>query len=84
MKTWRIGLLGTIISALAIYFIYHQIDLPQLGAALATARYVYVLPCLLLLLLGLVTRAMRWRVLLDNGLPLHRAFSIMNVAYLVN
>ena len=72
------------ISALAIYFIYRQIDLPQLGEALVTARYVYVLPCLLLLLLGLVTRAMRWRVLLDNGLPLHRAFSIMNVAYLVN
>lgn len=84
MKAWRISILGALISATALYFIYRQIDLPQLGAALRTARYIYVLPCLLLLVLGLVTRAIRWRLLLGGDLPLHRAFSIMNVAYLVN
>jgi hypothetical protein len=39
---------------------------------------------LFFLLLGLVTRALRWQVLLNGSLVLHRAFSIMNVAYLVN
>ena len=39
---------------------------------------------LLLLFAGLITRAFRWRVLLDNELPFPRTFSIMNVAYLVN
>ena len=39
---------------------------------------------MIFLLLGLFTRAFRWRVLLANQLPFSRAFSIMNVAYLVN
>lgn len=84
MKNWRIGLLGVAISLAAIYFISRQIDYQHLQTALRTARYIYVLPCALLLVVGLVTRAMRWRVLLDDALPLHRAFSIMNIAYLVN
>jgi len=72
------------ISILAIYFIVRQIDLPALGRALVGARYIYVVPTVLLLLAGLMTRALRWRTLLSGGLPLMRAFSITNVAYLVN
>ncbi len=84
VKNWRIGLLGTAISLLAVWFFYTQVDSSQLWMSLQTANYVFVLPCMALLLLGLVTRALRWQVLLDGGLPLMRAFSIMNVAYLVN
>jgi glycosyltransferase 2 family protein len=84
VKRWRIGLLGAVCSVLAIYFIVSQVNLTQLGIALQTARYVYLIPCVALLLAGLVTRAIRWRVLLSDGLPIGRTFSIMNVAYLVN
>ncbi len=84
MKNWFWGLLGVIVSFAAIVFILRQIDLSQLQTALSQARYSYVLPCVLLLLLGLVTRAFRWRVLLDDALPLWRTFNIMNIAYLVN
>jgi glycosyltransferase 2 family protein len=84
LKRWQFGLLGGFISVLAIFFIFRQMDLPALGQALAVARYIYVLPTLLLLLLGLATRACRWQVLLSGGLPLWRAFSIVNVANLVN
>lgn len=84
MKNWFWGLLGVIVSFAAIVFILQQIDLSQLQTALSQARYSYVLPCVLLLLLGLVTRAFRWRVLLDDALPLWRTFNIMNIAYLVN
>src|SRR5690606_36722808 len=56
----------------------------RLGVALRTARYEYVLPAALLLVVGLATRAARWRVLLSGALPLGRAFSITNVSYLVN
>jgi uncharacterized protein (TIRG00374 family) len=76
--------LGTAISLLAVWFFYTQVDGTQLVASLRSANYVFVVPCLVFLLLGLVTRALRWRTLLDGGLPLMRAFSIMNVAYLVN
>jgi glycosyltransferase 2 family protein len=84
LKRWRFGLLGAVISTLAIYFIFRQMDIAALGRAFIGARYVYIIPTVLLLLAGLVTRALRWRTLLSGGLPLMRAFSITNVAYLVN
>jgi uncharacterized protein (TIRG00374 family) len=77
-------LVGVVVSVLAIYFVVSQVHIEQLGLALMRARYVYLLPTIVFLLAGLVTRAVRWRVLLSDGLPLWRAFSIMNVAYLVN
>ncbi len=84
MKRWRIGLLGVAVSLLAIYFVLSQIDVPSLRAALTEARWAYLLPTVIFLMLGLLTRAARWRLLLSGGLPYRRAFSIMNVAYLVN
>lgn len=84
MKRWRVGLLGLVVSGLAIYFVLKEVDIRALGNALADARYIFVLPTVIFLVLGLVTRAIRWRVLLSEGLPLRRTFSIMNVAYLVN
>jgi uncharacterized protein (TIRG00374 family) len=84
LKRWQIGLLGAVISILAIYFIVRQIDLVALGHALTQARYIYIIPSGLILIAGLLTRAIRWRVLLSGGLPLKRAFSITNVAYLAN
>jgi glycosyltransferase 2 family protein len=84
IKRWRIGLLGIVVTALAIYFLLSQVDVTRLASALTTARYIYVLPCVVLLVAGLVTRALRWQVLLSGGLPLRRAFSILNVTYLVN
>jgi uncharacterized protein (TIRG00374 family) len=84
LKRWRIGLLGLAVSLVAIYFIVSQVDLEQLGRALLTARYQYLLPSAALLIVGLVTRAVRWQVLLNHALPLKRAFSITNVSYLVN
>ncbi len=83
-KIIRIGIPGIIISLVAIWFIVTQIDLTLFLEALRTARYVYLVPCVLFLLLGLVTRARRWQVLLNDALVLPRAFRIMNVAYLVN
>ena len=84
MKSWRVGLLGVGISLIAVIFIYQRINVAQLVEALRLARYGCVVPCVLLLLLALVPRALRWRVLLDGDMPLIHAFSIMNVAYLVN
>jgi glycosyltransferase 2 family protein len=80
----KIGLLGVAVSLLALYFIAVQVDFELFLEAWRSARYVYLLPCVAFLLAGLVTRALRWRVLLNGDLPLARAFSIMNVAYLVN
>lgn len=85
VKRWRLGILGIVVSLAAVYFVLSQIDdLRQVETALRDARYIYLVPTIALLVAGLVTRAFRWRVLLNGQLPLRRAFSIMNVAYLVN
>lgn len=84
LKSWRIGLVGLVASLLAIYFIVSQMNIDLLGDSLRAVRYVYILPALALLIVALFPRAQRWRVLLNGALPLKRAFSIMNVAYLVN
>jgi uncharacterized protein (TIRG00374 family) len=84
LKHWRLGLMGIAVSGLAGYLIVTQINFDLFGRAWATARYGYVLPCIVFLLAGLVTRALRWQTLLSNRLSTRRAFSIMNVAYLLN
>lgn len=84
IKNWRVGLVGLAASVLAVYFISTQIDLADLGHAFQTARYEYVMLCAGLLAAGLVTRAVRWQLLLNGGLPFWRAFHIMNISYLVN
>lgn len=78
------GLLGALISVLAIYFIVSQVNLTQLIEALAQARYRYVVPVLVILALGLYTRALRWRTLLNDGIAPVKAFHILNVSYFVN
>lgn len=84
VKRWRIWGLGILVSLLAALFVLRELDFNLLGEALTQAQFVYILPCISLLLFGLLTRAMRWRVLLSSGLPFWRSFHIMNVAYLVN
>lgn len=80
----RLGLISLIVTGLAILFIVNQIDLGLFWQSLLGANYWYLVPCMLLLMLGLVTRAIRWRALLGQDFSLLRAFNIMNVAYLVN
>lgn len=80
----KIGIISTVVTLLALYFITSQLNLELFLQALATANYWYVIPCMLLLFFGLITRAFRWRVLLGNELAFSHTFNIMNVAYLVN
>jgi len=84
LKRWRIGLLGLAVSLLAVYIIVSEIDFDVLGDAIQQADWIWVVPCMALLLAGLGARALRWRLLLSGALPLGRTFNIMNVAYLVN
>lgn len=85
VRYWRAGLLGGIASLLAIYFILSQMkDVGKMWAALRSADYGWVLVSMGIIVIGLFARGARWRVLLGGALPFWRAFSITNVAYLVN
>ena len=84
MNRWRIGLPGLLLSLLATGALVAQLDLDSLALSLRTAKYGWLLPAFLLLLTGQVVRALRWRALLDGGLPLARAFHILNISYMAN
>lgn len=83
-KKWFFPLFGLLTTLLIFYLIFTEVNLGALIDALKQARYSYALPAVVLLLIGLVARGLRWRALLGNGFPLIRAFSIMNIAYLMN
>lgn len=84
MKRWRIGLPGLALSLLATWALVTQLDLDSLGLSLRTAQYGWLLPAFLLLLIGQMVRALRWRALLEGGLPVTRAFHILNISYMAN
>lgn len=74
--------LVTLFSLSLIYVLIGQ-DLGTVRATAADARFVYVFPCLLLLLLSMVTRAVRWHILLDRQIPFMDAFHINNIGFLI-
>ncbi|MBZ0294021.1 MAG: flippase-like domain-containing protein [Anaerolineae bacterium] len=83
-RRWVLPLVGVLITLFIFYLIFTQVNLGAFAAALRQARYIYAVPALLMLLVGLGARALRWRALLGNRFPLIRAFSIMNIAYMMN
>lgn len=86
-KYGRVLLLGTLVSLAAIYLIYTQMrdnDLSLIGVALGSARYQYVALSAAIIAAGLFARGARWQTLLSGALSFWRAFSINNVAYLIN
>ena len=83
-KYWRVLLVGAVVSLAALYLLVSNINFTLLAAALQEARYIFIVPSAVLIVLGLFTRALRWRVMLLGALPLRRSFSILNVSYLIN
>jgi uncharacterized protein (TIRG00374 family) len=78
--------IGVIISAVALFLAFRGIEWPQLGAALAQANYVYLLPSIGLLLIAMLIRAERWRWLYGERrarVSFARAFSTLTIGYLI-
>jgi uncharacterized protein (TIRG00374 family) len=83
-RYWRVLLLGAVVSIVVLVFLFANLDFALLAEALHSARYIFILPSAALIVMGLFTRALRWRVMLFGALPLRRVFSTLNVSYLVN
>ena len=82
-KTAQIAV-GLIISLLALWLAFRGADLTQMAGALRNANYFYLVPAALLTFLGLIFRALSWRVILDGRVPYRRVFDAMNEGYLLN
>lgn len=83
MKKWLTLALGPILSVFIIYLLVGE-DFSAVKDELGRARYVYLIPTTLLLILSLATRAVRWQVLLNQRASLSSCFHIMNIGYFLS
>lgn len=60
---WKTAI-GILISALFLFLAFRKVDFGQLGAALESADYRYIIPVVLLSLVSVSVRSLRWRYLL--------------------
>lgn len=60
------GVLAFAITGLFLWLALRKVEFGALGAALATARLVWILPMIVIVYLDLLVRAVRWRVLLSR------------------
>lgn len=84
MKPWHTLFIGLLLSVFLLALVLAGVDLGRVQAALSGADYGVLLPAFLLLVVGHVMRAVRWRALLAGRLSLVRSFSILNISYLFN
>lgn len=83
MKKWLAFALGPLISLAIIYVLVGR-DLNAVRDELARARYGYIIPCGILLIMSLLARAVRWHILLNRRVTVWHAFHITNIGYMVS
>lgn len=78
------------LAGLLLYYSLRGVDFSQVGAALRTASYVWLLPLAAVVLLSHLIRAWRWRLLLDElpdateEISLYNGFSSLIIGYMAN
>jgi len=63
----RNAFFGVLISVLAVLWIWKAVGFSGFGPAARQANYVYLIPCVLLILLTVVLYGLRWRQLLEGA-----------------
>ena len=82
-KQWKLWV-GVVVSLAALVVAVLGIDVRRVVDTLAQAEYVYLIPATLGVLAYLVSRAVRWRLLLGPQVGLSRCFWVTNIGYLVS
>lgn len=82
-RRWQLWI-GLAISGIALYLAVRQVNFQELAETLVQADYVYFIPAAGGIFLYLLTRAIRWRVLLGSKASLARCFWVTNIGYLVS
>lgn len=78
--------IGFLVSALALFLAFRGIEWNQLGAALAQANYLYLIPSAGILIIAMMIRAERWRWLYNERrarVSFARAFSALTIGYFI-
>jgi uncharacterized protein (TIRG00374 family) len=75
---------GFLISAAAIAVLVWVVDWRKTVEAWSHARLWVLVPALVCIVLAMFTRAVAWRWLMGNTVPIRRCFWILNISYLIN
>lgn len=84
MRRWIIVLISIIVSAVFLWLALRDVPINEVVAGIQQADFGWIVMSILGVIAALATRAERWRGLLDNRIPLLRAFHILNVTMLLN
>ena len=79
-------LLGGVLSVLALYFAFKNVPFYSIYRYLRSIDYIWIIPSIMLGLLGFVLRVIRWQVLLLSVRPLGfwQSFHPLMVGFMVN
>ncbi len=75
---------SVLVSGFFLWLALRDIELGAVAQAIAQTNLGWYIVGLLLIVLGLWTRAIRWRGLLGNKIPLSHAFHILNIGMMLN
>jgi uncharacterized membrane protein YbhN (UPF0104 family) len=75
---------GIILSAVAIIALIWQVNWRQTMQAWAEAQLWVIAPAAALITGAMLTRAIAWRCLMRNSVPLRKAFWNLNISYMLN
>ncbi len=84
MRRWIFVAVSIIVSVVFLALALRDVPVSDVIAGIQQADFGWVLVSLVGVAGTLITRAVRWRGLLDNRMPLLQAFHILNIAMLLN
>lgn len=82
LRNWKVWL-GIVISLVALYLIFKDVNFQALGQSLVNAQLMWFVPGTLAFLLVIGLRGWRWAVLLDNA-PFWPTMHAYNIGYMMN
>lgn len=77
---------GIIISGIFVFLIVYRLDFKELGTALKSASYIFLIPIFLLFVLNLLIRSLRWRYLIKpvKKIRVKSLFSATSIGFMAN
>jgi hypothetical protein len=78
--------IGCLISLFFLFLFFYQVDFGEIGYALAGANYIFILPAVLLLVVIMGMKALRWQYLLKplGSITLSPVFSVTVIGHMVD
>jgi len=83
MRRWRLWV-GIALSLVCLALALIGIEWNRVAVALQRADWRYLVPAIGALILFLITRSIRWRILLGPEVSLADAFAVTNIGYLIS